>query len=112
MSLKQTEKTPTERCENTISFGSPTCDICREIDREDRDDEADFWPNPAIHYIRHGERRAVEWWGVTVCRHHDDFEHVPDGATHRIVDELEYVGDEPDRWNSSYKHNVKNVTKL
>ena len=101
-----------EKVEGFIAYGAPTCDVCRDIPREERHDDAEFWPDQAIHYVVAHKRAAHEWWGTTVCDHHDTDEHQPDEATHRVVDEPFYVGDDPDRMNSAYKHDVVRVTQL
>ena len=101
-----------DRIEGTIALGKTTCDICYRLEADERPDEGDFWPGVAIHYIRGHERTAVDFWGTTVCEFHDESKHVPEDATHRVLDQNEYVGDNPERSNSAYEHNVIGVTEL
>jgi len=101
----------TERVEESISYGRPTCDVCRETHHDDRDEAGEFWPDTPIHYVRNDARRANEFWGKTLCQHHEELNHIPSGATHRVVDNPEYIGDEH-RMNSAYKHRVAEVREL
>jgi len=107
-----TEKTRVqERIESFTAYGKPHCDVCYNLDPEDRPDEAEFWPSPAIHYVRGDESCAHQFLGVTLCEHHDLPQFRPEDATHRAVDEPEYVGDNH-RMNSAYKHNVTVTEEL
>lgn len=99
-----------QRVERFVSFGAPTCDVCREFSREQRSDQSEFWPDEAIHYIRGDCDSAFEFWGVTVCPHHDEG-FCPDDATHRVVDVPEYIGDDH-QMNSAYEHNVRDITEV
>jgi hypothetical protein len=101
-----------KRVESFVSLGAPACDVCRDIHYEERPDEGSFWPDAPIHYVRADKRSAAEFWATTVCEHHDEFDHVPEGATHRVVDEPEYIGDDPDRGNSDTLHHATDVQEL
>ena len=99
-----------ERVESFVAFGRPHCDVCYGLAPEDRPDEAEFWPSPAIHYLRGDERAAVDFWGVTLCDHHDTPANRPADATHRVVDTPAYIGDEH-RMNSAYEHRVDSIRR-
>lgn len=104
MSIEQ--QTPADRLESFISKGLPSCKVCYSLSPDERPDEAEFWPNQPVHYIKHDEEKAFEWFCQTVCEFHDTAEHIPADATHRLIDDPEYIGDEPDRGNSDYRHKV------
>lgn len=98
----------TDRVESFTSYGAPACDICRSQSPDKRHDHAEFWPDTPIHYVRADCDSAVEFWGVTLCEHHDRPQNHPEDATHRVFNEPEYIGDEH-RMNSAYEHNVVRV---
>ena len=100
-----------QRAENFTSYGAPTCDVCRETPREERHDDAEFWPDEAIHYLNGPASAAFAFWAATLCPHHDTDEHIPEDATHRAVDAPAYIGDEH-RMNSAYKHVVTEIEEL
>lgn len=115
MSTKEADRNKTsvkDRIERTISYGAPTCDVCKEDTSGGRPDGAEFWPDRAVHYINADAETAVGFWGRTVCEYHDQFDLVLDEATHRVVDETVYVGDDPDRMNSATRHRVAEIQEL
>lgn len=102
------KSTVRNRVESFTSYGKPACDICRQMERDDRPTEAAFWPRNPIHYIRGHESCAAQFWAVTLCEHHDKPEHQPGDATHRVYDSPVYIGHEH-RMNSAYKHVVADI---
>lgn len=100
-----------DRIESFVSYGKPICDVCYALDADERPDDAEFWPTPITHFVRADESCAVSFWGVSVCEHHDSFEYVPEDATHRVVDEPQYIGD-THRINSAYEHVVTDIQEL
>jgi hypothetical protein len=103
-----------ERIERFVSYGYPKCDICYNLSQESRPDDAEFWPDTPVHYIRGDCDPAVTFWGVTVCSHHDKSEFHPEDATHRVTDSPKYIGDSSDNMNSAYEHcivDIREVTK-
>jgi len=80
--MSVTKHNPIERAERFVSFGAVTCDICRDIDRKERSDAAEFWPDEPVSFLNADADPAVDFWSLTVCDHHDTFDRVPDDATH------------------------------
>jgi hypothetical protein len=101
-----------ERIERFVSYGHPTCDVCYNLSQEERPDESEFWPDAPVHYIRGQCDSAVEFWGVTVCSHHDEPEFHPEDATHRVTDSPRYTGDRPNNMNSAYEHRVTDIQEM
>jgi hypothetical protein len=100
-----------QRAEGFVSYGAPTCDVCRDTPKEKRHDDAEFWPDDAIHYLNGPASPAVEFWAATLGPHHDTDENRPDEATHRAVNHPEYIGDEH-RMNSAYEHIITEIEEL
>jgi len=96
-----------ERVESFVAYGRPTCDVCYNQSPDERDDRAEFWPSVAIHYLRGDCSSAHEFWGVTLCEHHDRPQYHPEDATHRVFDEPK--GKDDHHMNSAYSHNVTDV---
>jgi hypothetical protein len=113
-----TEKTSTDksrvrqRIESTTAIGRPTCDICYNLPRSERSDEAEIWPDQAVHYVRGGESCMHRFLGITVCEHHDHPDYQPEDATHRIADSPRYVGDDHNKINSAYEHRVRDIREV
>jgi hypothetical protein len=106
-------RTPVQRFEGFIGYGKQTCDDCYRMSPEARDEtDGEFWPTPAITYLNDDADSAVEFFARTTCAYHDTDAQVPEEATHRVIDEQEYVGDDPDRMNSAYTHNATEVEEL
>jgi hypothetical protein len=83
-----------EHIEKFRSLGHPHCDVCYNLSKEDRPDEAEFWPEEPTVFIRGDKRRAVDFFAIKLCDHHDTPDNHPEDATHRVIDTPEWVDDE------------------
>jgi hypothetical protein len=100
-----------ERYEGLVHYGAPTCDRCYELAASERPAEGEFWPEAPIVYVRAGVSSMVDWKARTLCEYHDTPEHRPDGATHRLETETEYIGDEH-RMNSAFRSHVTEIVRV
>lgn len=102
-----------ERFEQFVAYGAPSCDVCMSLDTEERADidTAPVWPDSPIFYLRGDCRPAVDFLQTCLCDHHDTPDNRPEGATHRVVADMEYIGDEH-HMNSAYAHRAADVEVL
>lgn len=98
------------RIEGLISMGPPTCDACYSLDRQDRHEDSEFWPNPLTIFVDVEGDTLAQWMHKTMCDHHNPAigEGVAVEATHRVRTRPEYVGDEHNH-NGAYRYNVLSV---
>lgn len=109
------DRTVQERIESITSLGSPCCDVCYGMHKDDRDEAreegAEFWPSEVTIWVNVDARALVNWKAVELCPYHDTAENKPDGATHRVKATAEYIGDRPDEMNSAHRFSDVSVAE-
>jgi len=83
MATHQSHGGAVERAERFVSFGDVTCDICAGLEKDERPDEGEFWPDEPVSFINADADMAVDFWNLTVCDHHTP-RNAPQEATHFV----------------------------
>ncbi len=99
----------TNRIEQIISMGPPTCDACYSLDSQDRPEDGEIWPNTLTIFVDVEGDTLTQWMHKTMCDAHDpaigNGEGVAVEATHRIRARPELIAEK--KWK--FRYNVLSV---
>jgi hypothetical protein len=97
------------RAEQSVSYGAPTCDICYGTDRDERHEDAEYWPDEPVSFLNADADAAVDFWNLTVCDHHTPRD-APVDATHYV--KFETYNKEEHHMNSAVGRRAIEVIEL